>query len=130
MDRAASFADVKNDSPYFAYVERAVDLRLLDKTSGDFNPSATMTREDMAQLIVRALGYGKLAEYDSMFAKNAADASALKRPGDAAIVVGLGIMTLQNGYFLPSAKVTKAQAATAFSRYLQARAQLQDKPFM
>jgi hypothetical protein len=128
--KAASFADVKNDSPYFAYVERAVDLRILDRTESNFNPDATITREDMAQLIVRALGYSKLAERDAIFAKPFADEAGLKHPGDDAIVVGLGIMTAEDGSFHPAQTVTKAQAATAFSRYLQARDELQDRmPF-
>lgn len=125
--RSNSFADVKNDSAYFPYVERAVDLRILDRTGGNFEPDAKMSREEMAQLIVRALGYGKLAEHETMFAKPFADASALQHPGDVAIVVGLGIMTASDdGKFQPAQTVTKAQAATAFSRYLLARDELQD----
>ena len=55
-ERAASFADVSNGSKYFAYVENAVDRGLLD-AGAEFNPEATMDREAMAQLIVKALGY-------------------------------------------------------------------------
>jgi hypothetical protein len=126
--RASSFADVKSDSPYFPYVERAVDLHILDRsTDGSiFSPDATLTREDMADLIVRALGYGKLAEHESIFAKLPASGEQLKHPGADAIVVGLGIMSADSGSFLPAETVTKAQAATAFARYLQARADLQD----
>ncbi|WP_052487742.1 S-layer homology domain-containing protein [Gordoniibacillus kamchatkensis] len=125
-----SFADVKNDSQYFPYVERAVDMRILDRTGGDLNPNGTITREEMAQLIVRALGYGKLAERDGIFAKPFADEAQLKHPGDAAIVVGLGIMSATDGNFMPAQNVTKAQAATAFARYLKARSDLENRsPF-
>jgi hypothetical protein len=125
--RSNSFADVKNGSAYFPYVERAVDLRILDRTGGNFDPDAKMTREEMAELIVRALGYGKLAEHGEIFAKPFADEAALKRPGDVAIVAGLGIMTAaDDGKFNPAQPVTKAQAATAFSRYLLARSDLQN----
>ena len=65
-DRAASFADVSNGSKYFAYVENAVDRGLLD-VGAEFNPEATMNREEMAQLIVKALGYKTLAKYDGIF---------------------------------------------------------------
>jgi hypothetical protein len=127
-ERAGSFADVKSDSPYFPYVERAVDLHILDSgTDGStFNPNATLTREDMAELIVRALGYGKLAEHETIFAAPSAVGEQLTHPGADAIVVGLGIMSADGGSFLPAETVTKAQAATAFARYLQARADLQD----
>ncbi|MFC0211788.1 S-layer homology domain-containing protein [Paenibacillus chartarius] len=127
--RANSFADVKGESPYFQYVERAVDLGILDiKDGSTFNPEANVTREELSQLIVRALGYSKLAEKDGIFAKPFTDSASLKRPGEVAIVVGLGIMSASEaGSFLPAETVTKAQAATAFYRYLEARADLQGK---
>jgi hypothetical protein len=123
-DRAASFADVKNSSPYFAYVENAVDRGLID-LGKDFNPEAKMNREEMAELVVRALGYQTLATYEGIFNDSFEDASQLASRGEAAIVVGLGIMTLSDGSFNPKQEVTKAQAATAFFRYLQKRAELE-----
>jgi hypothetical protein len=124
-DRAASFADVKQESPYFAYVENAVDRGLLDRGK-DLNPNAVMTREEQAQLIVRALGYKTLTKYDGVFNQQFQDASKLKNVGEVAIVVGLEIMSLNEGSFQPEQEVTRAQAATAFFRYLQKRAELQD----
>jgi hypothetical protein len=126
-DRAASFADVKKESPYFAYVENAVDRGLIDRGE-TFNPSAKMNREEVAHLIVRALGYDKLSAYSSIFNDDFADAATLKSRGEVAIVVGLGIMSLSEGSFKPVQEVTRAQAATAFFRYLQKRAELQDTP--
>jgi hypothetical protein len=122
--RAASFADVKKDSPYFAFVENAVDRGLIDRGQ-QFNPQEKMTREGMASLIVRALGFKKLAEYGAIFNDDFADAGALSHPGEAAIVTGLGIMSLDGGSFNPQQEVTRAQAAVAFFRYLEKRAALQ-----
>ena len=65
-ERKASFADVSKSSPYFAYVENAVDRGLLD-VGADFNPEAAMNREEMAQLIVKALGYKSLTKFDGIF---------------------------------------------------------------
>ncbi|MGG1553874.1 YcdB/YcdC domain-containing protein [Paenibacillus ferrarius] len=126
-ERAASFADVANGSKYFAYVENAVDRGLLDAGS-DFNADAKMDRESMAQLIVKALGYKNLAKYEGVFNPQIADSAQLTRIGDAAIVVGLGIMSLSDGSFAPKTEVTKAQAASAFYRFLQRRAELQEQP--
>lgn len=126
-ERAASFADVGNGSKYFAYVENAVDRGLLD-VGKEFNPEATMNREEMAQLIVKALGYHSLTKFDGVFNKDFLDAGKVSNVGDAAIVLGLNIMTLSDGYFAPQNEVTKAQAASAFYRFLQTRAELQDKP--
>ncbi len=126
-ERAASFADVGNGSKYFAYVENAVDRGLLD-VGKEFNPEAAMNREEMAQLIVKALGYHSLTKFDGVFNNDFSDAGKLAHVGDAAIVVGLNIMTLSDGYFAPQDEVTKAQAASAFYRFLQTRAELQEKP--
>lgn len=126
-ERAASFADVSNGSKYFAYVENAVDRGLLDAGS-EFNPEASMDREAMAQLIVKALGYSGLTKFDGVFNSQFADAGKLAHVGDAAIVVGLNIMSLSDGYFAPQEEVTKAQAASAFYRFLQKRSELQEKP--
>ena len=126
-ERAASFADVSNGSKYFAYVENAVDRGLLD-VGAEFNPEATLNREEMAHLIVKALGYKTLAKYDGIFNDHFADAGKLAHVGDAAIVVGLNIMSLTDGYFAPKGEVTKAQAASAFYRFLERRAELQDQP--
>lgn len=126
-ERKASFADVSNSSPYFAYVENAVDRGLLD-LGAEFNPEAAMTREEMAQLIVKALGYQSLTKFDDVFNSHFDDAAKLNHVGVAAIVVGLNIMSLSDGQFVPKQEVTKAQAASAFYRFLQRRSELQDQP--
>lgn len=126
-DRAASFSDVSRESPYFAYVESAVDLKLIDRDVSAFNPDAKMTREDMAKLIVRALGYHRLAQVPELFALHVSDADRIGEKGSAAIVLSLGIMPAKDGAFQPAAEVTRADAAAAFYRYLQKRAELQDR---
>ncbi|SFK98131.1 S-layer homology domain-containing protein [Paenibacillus sp. 1_12] len=122
-DRAASFKDVKNESPLFAYVENAVDRGLIQRGK-DFNPQAIMNREDMAELIVGALGYKKLTAYANIFSDKFGDADLLKNRGEAALVVGLGIMSLSEGSFKPKQEVTRAQAAAAFYRYLEKATEL------
>lgn len=125
---SASFADVAADSAYFVYVESALEQNLIDLGDGSFNPDATVTRDEMAELIVRALGYNTLADYDHIFKVNFKDAADIDNKGQAAIVVGLKIMSLSDGKFLPDKEVTRAEASIAFSRYLQKRAELQEAP--
>jgi len=126
--RTNTFADVTPQSKYFAYVETALDRRLIDK-SENFNPEQKMTRDDMAYLIVRALGYNKLSQYDGMFNKSFSDAADVKHPGAAAMAVGLGIMSVEGGKFSPTKEVTRAEAASSFYRYLQKRSMLQENPY-
>lgn len=127
-DKRASFNDVAADSSYFVYVESALQQNLIDLGDGSFNPEGKVSRDDMAELIVRALGYNSLANYDEIFNTSFADAGKIKNKGQAAIVVGLKIMSLTGGQFRPAKQVTRAEAATAFFRYLQTRADLQEAP--
>ncbi|WP_438444714.1 YcdB/YcdC domain-containing protein [Gorillibacterium sp. sgz5001074] len=130
--RPASFADVKNGSSLFAYVENAVDRNLIDRNpDGNFNPDQPMTREEMAELIVRALGYNELAKKSSLFRLDIADSGSVTHQGHVALVLGLGIMSSSSdGLFLPQEEVTRAQAAVAFFRYLEQRGSLQSQPIL
>ncbi|MDQ1909165.1 S-layer homology domain-containing protein [Paenibacillus sp. GD4] len=127
-ERTASFSDVAKDNKYFAYIENAIDRGLIDRTSGEFKPDEVLTRSELASLLVRALGYQKLAQIEGMFASEASDLDGIKNPGEIALITKLSIMSLDNGQFKPAGQVTRAQAATAFFSFLQVRSQLQDKP--
>lgn len=57
----ASFSDVDAGKWYYAYVETALANDVFDK-GGRFRPEDAITREEMAVMLVRALGYRTLAE--------------------------------------------------------------------
>lgn len=124
----ASFDDVAADSSYFVYVESALAQNLIDIGDGSFNPDGKVSRDEMAELIVRALGYNALAEYEHIFKASFKDTDQIENKGQAAIVVGLKIMSLSDGKFLPKKQVTRAEASVAFFRYLQVRAELAEAP--
>ncbi|WP_025027368.1 S-layer homology domain-containing protein [Caldalkalibacillus mannanilyticus] len=128
-ERSASFADVGHKSEYFQYVEAAVDMNLLDrKSSSNFNPDEILTREEMAVLVAKALGYNKIAKYSDMFNLDVKDVKDIQNKGHVAIVTHLGIMSAQNEQFLPEKAMTRAEAATVFYRYLQKRAEVTETP--
>lgn len=124
----ASFNDVAADSSYFVYVESALEQNLIDVGDGSFNPGGKVSRDEMAELIVRALGYNALANYDHIFKASFKDSAQIENKGQVAIVVGLKIMSLADGKFLPKKQVTRGEASVAFFRYLQSRAELQEAP--
>ncbi|WP_058303297.1 S-layer homology domain-containing protein [Gorillibacterium timonense] len=127
--RANTYKDVLNTSAYFAYVEAAVDAGILDRSSESLNPDGKMTREEMAQLLVRALGFDKLAAKSDLFNLNVKDSDQIKLKGQAAIVLSLGIMEkTADGNFLPAGEVTRATAAVTFYKFLQARPAMQSSP--
>lgn len=123
-----SFNDVATNSSYYVYVESALQQNLIDVGDGTFNAEGKVDREEMSELIVRALGYNTLANYDELFNVSFKDAADTERKGQAAIVVGLNIMSLSNGKFLPDKQVSRAEASVAFFRFLQTRADLQEAP--
>lgn len=122
--RKASFADVASGSRYFASVEAAVNMGILDKSSGALKPDEQITREELADLLVRALGYKKLASHTSLFSTTLTDVANSKVRGSIAIVNALGIMNGSNGQFKPKASVSRADAAVSFYRFLEKRREL------
>ncbi|MCU6795282.1 S-layer homology domain-containing protein [Paenibacillus sp. WQ 127069] len=127
-DRSASFSDVTKDSKYFPYVENAIDYNLIDRASGTFDPDAALTRSEVADLIVKALGYSNLSKVKGLFTTKATDVNELPNQGAIAIVSALDIVTLNGETFSPYEKVTRAQAATFFYNFLKAHSQLLDTP--
>jgi Zn-dependent metalloprotease len=124
LERKASFSDVASGSRYFAAVEAAVDRGLLDKNSSTLKPDEPITREELADMLVRALGYRKLAEYSGMFQTKLTDIGDSKQRGAIVIVTTLGIMDADRTEFQPKEQVSRADAAIAFFRFLEKRSEL------
>ncbi|MET3287904.1 UNVERIFIED_CONTAM: hypothetical protein ABID98_000474 [Brevibacillus sp. OAP136] len=125
--RAASYADVAKSSKYFASVENAVDRGLLDKSAKNLNPDQKITRAELADMLVRALGYRTLASHNDMFTTKMTDIANNKLRGPIIIINSLGIMPAEQNLFQPDEEVSRADAALAFSRFLEKRAELVEK---
>ncbi|MDF2680278.1 MAG: S-layer protein [Brevibacillus sp.] len=127
-ERKNTFSDVANGSRYFSAVEAAVDRGLLEKNLSKLNPDEPINREELADMIVRALGYNKLADYSSMFQSNLTDIANTKHRGAIVIATTLGIMTSDKQVFQPKATVSRADAATTFTRFLEKRGNQDSQP--
>ena len=127
-DRKASFSDVPQSSRYFSVVESAVDYGLLDKNSRNLRPDEPITREELATMIVRALGYQSLAEYSEMFDSELTDIANAEERGAIIIAATLGIIPTEQKQFHPEATVSRADAAITFSNFLEKRSELETKP--
>ena len=106
------FADVNSDRWSYSHIATATHLGIVMGNGEKFNPSAEMTRQDMAVVLNRLANRlevnlnGKALTFDddseiSDYAKEAV--SALSGAG---IINGMG-----DGTFAPAASVTRAQAA-------------------
>lgn len=123
--RSASFDDVAKGSRYFASVEAAVDRGLLDKSASSLKPDEPITRAELADMIVRALGLGKLAAYEEMFRSDLTDIRDIQESGAITIVTAVGIMQPDGKQFKPKATVSRAEAALSFVNFLEKRTELQ-----
>lgn len=56
------FSDVALGDWYYSEVLTASDMGVLDTTEAYFRPNDNITREEMAVMIIKALGYGEFAE--------------------------------------------------------------------
>ncbi|RXT04528.1 YcdB/YcdC domain-containing protein [Ammoniphilus sp. CFH 90114] len=115
-----SFKDVPTDHKYSLAVEWAVERGVLEKGS-EFRPDDQITREEAASFLVRALGYNKLAQHESMFTMNYEDTGEIKAKGEVAIVTGIGIMNGYEGKFHPDQALTRASAAVTLFKFLEKR---------
>ncbi|MFS0869398.1 S-layer homology domain-containing protein [Paenibacillus xylanilyticus] len=113
-----AFSDVSGEAPYYEAVTAARSLGITSGTGdGHFMPEATITRQEMMTLTVRALGAAGLLESESTTADSLAqfrDASAIRSYArdSVAMLVHLGIVSGYNGEVKPLAEATRAESAT------------------
>lgn len=117
---APSFTDVSPDDWYYAAAETALAHGVVD--AGDlFQPLAYITREDMAVMLVRALGYETLANDIAATATSFPDVT--DHAGHIALAAAFGLTTgvEVDGQLLfqPDAFATRGQAAAMLNRVYQ-----------
>lgn len=111
----ATFTDVAPDQWYFQAVETAVANNAVPAASRQFRPSDTLSRSEMAAMLMRALGYtslaGTVSSYDCPFTDVVANKGFITLAYDTGIISGMG-----DGTFAPNAPATREQAATILVR--------------
>lgn len=119
-----SFGDVAANARDFADVEKAVAYGLVRGSAGRFRPGDAVTREEMAAMLVRALGLEEAARAAAGATPPYADAGDLAAwargyvtvAGRQGLLKGVGA-----GIFAPKAHATRAQAAAAILRAMERR---------
>lgn len=115
-EEGSSFTDVRADAWYAKEIEAAFKAGLIAGVApGKFAPDAKLTREQAAQLLVRAL---KLQTAGSVAFADAAQVTVRALPAVQS-VIEQGWMTVQeNGKFQPKQTMTREQAALIAVRVL------------
>ena len=110
-----SFSDVTADRWFYRYVETAKSHGAIAVSDHAFRPTDDITREDMAAMLVRGLGYTSLAGvasgYESPFSDITSNKGFIIVAHDLGIVDGVG-----EDRFDPTGTATREQAAVMMLR--------------
>ncbi len=113
-----SFSDNQDTKAwFFPYVETALQKGVIDNQSqsAKFRPKDAITREEMAVMIVRALGYDELAQRLTYLGNPFPDVTS--QTGYITIAKDFGIVSgMGDGRFMPKETATREQAATMMIR--------------
>jgi hypothetical protein len=115
-DKAITFTDVEEDKWFYPYINAAYIAGIVKGSGNEFNPDNNITREEMAAIIVRALGI-KAAKTDLIAGLKDFDKVSEWAKGEVETAVAYGLMIGDNlGYFTPSAFATREMAAVVSMR--------------
>lgn len=110
-----SYTDVSRDSWYYGAVETIQANGAVDASNRKFRPDDNLTRDEMASMLVRGLGYTSLAGTAASYGTPFSDVTA--NPGFITLAYDLGIMDGKGkNRFDPDASATREQAATVLVR--------------
>lgn len=111
----ASYADVTAERWFYTAVETARANGAFAATGGSFRPTDNITREEMAAMLIRSLGYASLAgaadSYPSPFTDVTVNQGFITLAYDMGIIGGVG-----DGKFAPDSTATREQAAAMLVR--------------
>ena len=110
-----TYADVPTDAWYYSAVETAAANGALGASELSFRPLDDITREEMAAMLIRSLGYTSLAgivsTYSSPFSDVTTNKGFITLAYDMGIIGGVG-----DGLFDPAGTATREQAAAILVR--------------
>ncbi|PRX70667.1 prenyltransferase/squalene oxidase-like repeat protein [Cohnella sp. SGD-V74] len=110
-----TFSDVPADAWYSGTLAKAAELGITDRTSGRFEPSRAITREEAAVMAAKA---GRLSTYGSAERMAFSDIDGLSAASRHAIqaVFEHQVMTGSDGKFEPGRTLVREQAAAILAR--------------
>nr|WP_106779325.1 YcdB/YcdC domain-containing protein [Lysinibacillus timonensis] len=116
-----TYANVGPDNPYYATVERAVRLGILESDES-FNPEVKLTREQLTVWYIRALGLETAAKNHDIYELSFGDAANVKEEyiGYVALANALKLVSAENNQFNPKGEVTYADIAVSIFNLAQA----------
>lgn len=118
----SSFADVPQNAWYFSSVEKAARYGLVKGSNNRFRPNEFVTREEMAVMLVNAMGLADSAKADMAKGLTYADASGIS-PWAAKFVALAAQKGVMRGdaaaTFRPKGSASRAEAAVVILRVME-----------
>ncbi|MFD2371665.1 glycosyl hydrolase family 18 protein [Brevibacillus sp. GCM10020057] len=112
-----SFADVPKSSWAYGYIQAAVSLNLASGTSATtFSPSRTISRQEAAAFLARALGLS-LSSSPTLSVNDASAISGWARPSVSAVMKKQWLVGYQ-GSFRPTSPLSREETAVILKRIL------------
>lgn len=110
-----TISNIAPNDPYYAVVERARTLGIVDAEKDVFQTNDTLTREELAVWFIRVLGLAKAADQPGIYKLAVTDAATVSadKVGYVALANALGVIPTTNNQFKPQADVTYAELAVA-----------------
>ena len=116
-----NFTDVKEDDPYYQYIQAAVVNRMIENKAEAFNGDKILTREEMAAIVINTTYLNPVAQAKNIYALPVQDVNNINPDfiGHVALAYGLDIIKASGDSFLPKESITLAEAAVAIYRIME-----------
>lgn len=107
------FVDVMDQDEDFRYIQWAIRYGIINNKPEAFQREETVSREEMAQMMVNMLGYQRLSQASDIFSLNYEDVQDIseKHKGAVAISKGLELISPDQTSFRPKDASTMAETA-------------------
>ena len=106
------YVDVPEADEDYRYIQWAIRYGYIDNLPEEFQREAKISREEMAVLMVRFMGYRQLAEAHGIFKVNYNDANEISDAALGAVAINLGLgITSDGGAYRPKDETTMAEVA-------------------
>ncbi|HYE83016.1 MAG TPA: YcdB/YcdC domain-containing protein [Clostridia bacterium] len=116
-----AFKNIDSKNENYSYLYEAVRYGIIENKPVELKLDAKVTREQLAELMVKLLKYDRLAKAGDIFVLDFKDSDKISSElrGHVAIIKGLGIMSGNEGIFRPNDNVKLHEAALTVYKALE-----------
>lgn len=114
------FYDVSSDDWFYAAVEKAHQRGIMSGQGGYFNPNRAATREELAEVLVKALGKQSEAQNSMYEDTDFYDDSSISASARGYVVTAVkyGLITGYNNRFNPQSGINRAEVAAMLTTFV------------